>query len=67
MKSSSDLQSEFFPVLRSGSCAEIGKKPSMEDEHICVDNLVDHLGHIANVPSPGAFYGVRLVSLLPLN
>ncbi|XP_010940247.1 probable protein phosphatase 2C 27 [Elaeis guineensis] len=58
LKSSSDRQSDFFPVLRSGSCAEIGPKQSMEDEHICVDNLVDHLGHIAHVPSPGAFYGV---------
>ncbi|XP_008812663.2 probable protein phosphatase 2C 27 [Phoenix dactylifera] len=58
LKSSSDRQSGFFPVFRSGSCAEIGLKQRMEDEHICVDNLVDHLGRIANVPSPGAFYGV---------
>lgn len=55
---SADGQSEFLPVFRSGSCAEIGPKRNMEDEHICIDDLVDHLGSPPNFPSPGAFYGV---------
>ncbi|KAJ0966786.1 hypothetical protein J5N97_023703 [Dioscorea zingiberensis] len=52
------VQPSFLPVLRSGSCSEIGPKQDMEDEHICVDNLVDHLDGVANFPLPGAFYGV---------
>lgn len=58
--SPSDEKSKFFPVLRSGSCAEAGPKQYMEDEHVCIDNLVEHLGAsaTANFPSPGAFYGV---------
>ncbi|XP_058090581.1 probable protein phosphatase 2C 27 [Magnolia sinica] len=51
-------QSGFLPVFRSGSCSEIGPKQYMEDEHICIDNLLDHLGEAADIPSPGAFYGV---------
>ncbi|KAJ6938158.1 protein phosphatase 2C 27 [Populus alba x Populus x berolinensis] len=54
-------ESELFPaVFRSGSCAEGGPKQYMEDEHVCIDNLVDHLSATtsANCPSPGAFYGV---------
>ncbi|XP_025013005.1 probable protein phosphatase 2C 27 isoform X2 [Ricinus communis] len=30
----------------------------MEDEHVCIDNLIEHLGATANFPPPGAFYGV---------
>ncbi|XP_022772549.1 probable protein phosphatase 2C 27 [Durio zibethinus] len=56
-KSSSDEKTEFLPVLRSGSCAEIGPKQYMEDEHICIDDLIGHLGATAEFPSPGAFYG----------
>lgn len=59
LKSSVDGRPEFSPVFRSGSCAEIGPKQNMEDEHICIDDLVDHLGSPPNLPSPGAFYGVR--------
>ncbi|KAG1355298.1 putative protein phosphatase 2C 27 [Cocos nucifera] len=51
-------QSGFLPVFRSGSCSEMGPKPYMEDEHICIDNLVEHLGDPPDFPSPGAFYGV---------
>ncbi|GLT94538.1 hypothetical protein SLE2022_122740 [Rubroshorea leprosula] len=58
-KPSSDEKTEFLPVLRSGSCAEIGPKQSMEDEHICIDDLAEHyLGTAVEFPSPGAFYGV---------
>lgn len=59
LKSPSDLLSSYLPVYRSGSCAEKGPKPYMEDEHICIDNLTQHLGDIADFPAPGAFYGVR--------
>lgn len=51
-------KSDYLPVLRSGSCAEKGPKQYMEDEHICIDNLVEQLGALADFPSPGAFYGV---------
>ncbi|KAF4373970.1 hypothetical protein F8388_007876 [Cannabis sativa] len=54
----SDSNSTFVPIFRSGSCSEIGSKPYMEDEHICIDNLLEHLGATENFPSPGAFYGV---------
>ncbi|PON89902.1 Protein phosphatase [Trema orientale] len=57
-KSPSDGNSIYVPIFRSGSCSEIGSKPYMEDEHICIDNLLEHLGATANFPSPGAFYGV---------
>ncbi|EXB56297.1 putative protein phosphatase 2C 27 [Morus notabilis] len=58
--SPSDEKSVFLPIFRSGSCAERGPKQYMEDEHICIDNLVDHLGNTVTTqfPSPGAFYGV---------
>ncbi|CAK9178301.1 unnamed protein product [Ilex paraguariensis] len=56
--SPSDGTSDFLPVFRSGSCAEKGPKEYMEDEHICIDNLLEHLDAIADFPSPGAFYGV---------
>lgn len=58
MKSPPVEQTEFIPVLRSGSCSEIGPKPYMEDEFICVDDLHERLGGASNFPSPGAFYGV---------
>ncbi|KAM7513977.1 hypothetical protein LguiA_003560 [Lonicera macranthoides] len=51
-------KSALLPILRSGSCAEKGPKQQMEDEHICIDNLFEHLGEPADFPSPGAFYGV---------
>lgn len=57
-KSPSDEKSDFLPVFRSGSCAERGPKQYMEDEHICLDNLIEHLGATAGFPHPGAFYGV---------
>ncbi|XP_057974472.1 probable protein phosphatase 2C 27 [Malania oleifera] len=58
IKSSSDGKSRFIPVFRSGSCAERGPKHYMEDEHICIDNLLEHLDALVDFPSPGAFYGV---------
>ncbi|KAL0740585.1 hypothetical protein Bca4012_082098 [Brassica carinata] len=58
MKSSPDEKTEFLPVYRSGSCAEQGAKQFMEDEHICIDDLVQHLGASVDFSSLGAFYGV---------
>ncbi|KAK2975683.1 hypothetical protein RJ640_027786, partial [Escallonia rubra] len=58
LKSPSGDNSGFLPVFRSGSCSEIGPKPYMEDEYICVDNLREHVKAAPAFPSPGAFYGV---------
>lgn len=61
---SPDEKSEFLPVYRSGSCAEQGPKQFMEDEHVCIDDLVEHLGAAAECSSLGAFYGVSVSSNL---
>lgn len=58
VKSTSDGKSEYTPMIRSGSCAEKGPKEYMEDEHICIDNLLEHLDRTEGFPSLGAFYGV---------
>ncbi|PKI57041.1 hypothetical protein CRG98_022545 [Punica granatum] len=57
-KSPPNEMSSFLPVFRSGSCSDKGPKQYMEDEYICVDNLHDHIGTNADLPTPGAFYGV---------
>lgn len=57
-KSSSENKTDFVPIFRSGSCAERGPKQYMEDEHVCIDDLTQHIGSASNVPFPGAFYGV---------
>ncbi|GLJ25324.1 hypothetical protein SUGI_0484780 [Cryptomeria japonica] len=57
-KLSAESGKTFTPVFRSGSWAEIGPKRYMEDEHICIDDLVEHLGTVSECPEPGAFYGV---------
>jgi len=59
-KSSSEEKSEFLPIFRSGSCAERGPKQYMEDEHVCIDDLNQHIGPASTIPLPGAFYGVRI-------
>ncbi|XP_051126538.1 probable protein phosphatase 2C 27 [Andrographis paniculata] len=57
-RSPADIVSSYMPVFRCGSCAEKGPKPYMEDKHICIDNLPEHLSDAAGFPSSGAFYGV---------
>lgn len=47
---------EYVPEYRSGGSAERGIRRSMEDAHVCVDDIGDKTG------SPGAFYGVRIIS-----
>ncbi|KAJ0246434.1 protein phosphatase 2C 49 [Hirschfeldia incana] len=48
----------YIPTIRSGSYADIGPKRSMEDEHICVDDLSSQLGCLFELPKPSAFYAV---------
>lgn len=48
----------YVPTIRSGSYADIGPKRSMEDEHICVDDLSSQLGCLFQLPKPSAFYAV---------
>ncbi|CAM8975043.1 hypothetical protein QQ045_030583 [Rhodiola kirilowii] len=48
----------FEPQIRSGSSCDIGCRSTMEDEHICIDDLFAHLGTSFKCPLPGAFYGV---------
>lgn len=62
-KSSSQDKTDYLPIFRSGSCAERGPKQYMEDEHICIDDLTQHIGSASNLPFPGAFYGVRMLFL----
>uniref|UniRef100_A0A0D6R2E2 protein-serine/threonine phosphatase n=1 Tax=Araucaria cunninghamii TaxID=56994 RepID=A0A0D6R2E2_ARACU len=57
-KSSAEIGNTFEPVFRSGSWAEKGPKRDMEDEHICIDDLQQHLGSVVEFQASGAFYGV---------
>ncbi|KAM3285605.1 putative protein phosphatase 2C 47 [Capsicum baccatum] len=57
-KSSSSDNFAYVPIFRSGSYSEIGPKQYMEDEHISVDNLREHVGGSKGLLSPGAYYGV---------
>lgn len=49
---------QFMPIIRSGSFTNIGPRRSMEDEHICIDDLSKHLGTMFEGAKPSAFYGV---------
>ncbi|KAG2326072.1 hypothetical protein Bca4012_034797 [Brassica carinata] len=48
----------YVPVIRSGSYADIGPRRSMEDEHICIDDLSSRVESLHELPKPNAFYGV---------
>ncbi|KAF8034212.1 hypothetical protein BT93_C0483 [Corymbia citriodora subsp. variegata] len=50
--------SEFLPVIRSGACADIGFRKSMEDVYVCVDDFVRDYGLTNMTDGPNAFYGV---------
>ncbi|KAK6796552.1 hypothetical protein RDI58_004253 [Solanum bulbocastanum] len=65
LKSSSSDDSEYVPIFRSGSYSEIGPKPNMEDEHICINDLCKHIGLSKGLLSPGAFYGVSNFQFIP--
>lgn len=49
---------EFVPVVRSGSWADIGFRPSMEDAYVCCDNLIHEYGLRNFGEGPNAFYGI---------
>ncbi|KAI3781324.1 hypothetical protein L2E82_11335 [Cichorium intybus] len=57
-KSPQNETSQYSPIFRSGSCSEMGPKPYMEDEYVCVDNLREHLDAQPDDALHGAFYGV---------
>ncbi|KAL4572623.1 hypothetical protein LXL04_019403 [Taraxacum kok-saghyz] len=58
IKSPQNERSQYSPIFRSGSCSEIGPKPYMEDEYVCVDNLREHVDAQQDNTLHGAFYGV---------
>ncbi|GKB87391.1 probable protein phosphatase 2C 27, partial [Tanacetum coccineum] len=49
---------DFLSVIRLGSYAQKGPKQYMDDEHICIANLLDLIDGTECLPSPRAFYGV---------
>lgn len=52
------LTEEFLPFIRSGGWTDIGQRNLMEDAHVCIDDLVKHLGELVIGESTGAYYGV---------
>lgn len=55
-----DCNPDFLPNLRSGACADIGFRSSMEDVYLCVDNFLPNFGPKNHIDGPSAFYGVIL-------
>lgn len=51
-------QTDFVPIVRSGGWADIGFRPSMEDTHVCVDNITLDYGISSFTEGPNAFYAV---------
>ncbi|KAH9324905.1 hypothetical protein KI387_005083, partial [Taxus chinensis] len=56
-KIESNNEGKFMPILRSGSCVNTGSRKSMEDEHICIDDLSGHTFRRPTLAA-SAFYGV---------
>lgn len=52
------VRTTFLPRIRSGSSCDMGCRPTMEDEHICIDDLSAHLGDSFKCSLPGSFYAV---------
>ncbi|CAH8333588.1 unnamed protein product [Eruca vesicaria subsp. sativa] len=48
----------FVPGIRSGRYADIGPRRSMEDEHICIEDLSSRVGSLHELPKPSAYYAV---------
>ncbi|KAJ0032049.1 hypothetical protein Pint_14716 [Pistacia integerrima] len=49
----------FFPTLRSGEWSDIGKRPYMEDSHVCISNLAMKFGSkLLSGEEAVSFYGV---------
>ncbi|XP_054798642.1 probable protein phosphatase 2C 22 isoform X1 [Prosopis cineraria] len=53
-----DCKSVFLPNVRSGGCADIGFRSSMEDVYLCVDNFLPNYGLRNHIDGPSAFYGL---------
>ena len=49
---------DFIPIIRSGACADIGFRSSMEDVYICADNFMSDYGLKNANDGPNSFYGV---------
>ncbi|KAH6558483.1 hypothetical protein KP509_1Z061300 [Ceratopteris richardii] len=56
MNTASNLN--FKLVLRSGVSCDTGGRRYMEDEHVLIDNLVDHIGPLSMNKMPSSCYGV---------
>ncbi|CAN8321238.1 unnamed protein product [Cochlearia groenlandica] len=48
---------EYLPTISSGSFADIRSRETMEDEHICIDDLSANLRSL-DISVPSGFYGV---------
>lgn len=53
-----EKQSDFIPILRSGDWSDIGKRPYMEDTHICIPNLAGNFSDKLLSKETVSFYGV---------
>ncbi|GFP81233.1 probable protein phosphatase 2c 13 [Phtheirospermum japonicum] len=49
---------KFAPKIRSGSHTDIGPRSSNEDQHVCIDDLADHVGSHYSWSEPSSFYAV---------
>ncbi|TKY73051.1 phosphatase 2C 54 [Spatholobus suberectus] len=48
----------FVPALRSGEWSDIGKRPYMEDTHICIGDLARKFNYDELSEEAVSFYGV---------
>ncbi|KAF3453034.1 hypothetical protein FNV43_RR03467 [Rhamnella rubrinervis] len=48
----------FVPALRSGEWSDIGRRPYMEDTHICIANLAEKFGYNELSKENISFYGI---------
>jgi protein phosphatase PTC2/3 len=58
LKTFETMDTEYIPVIRSGGCADIGSRRTMEDVYICCDNFMQDFGFESTEEGPSAFYGV---------
>lgn len=50
--------STFVPALRSGEWSDIGKRPYMEDTHVCIQDMAKKFGCSFVNEEAVSFYGV---------
>lgn len=58
VKKADSVGVEFKPAIRSGVWNDIGSRQVMEDEHVLIDDLVEHLGSMFEGQASGSYYGV---------